>query len=326
MRACLLVLASSALVTTTSGARADDPGAAQVLFDEGKAAMAAGDYAKACAKLEDSHRLQPAGGTVMYLALCREAEGKTATAWLRFNETLSLARRDNRADRERVAQEHLASLAPKLTKLTIVVPQAVADTHALEIKRDGEIVPRLAWGTAVPVDPGPHAITARAPGKLVWTGQANASTPGDTVSIEIPELGTDASDAHPEADARQASTSTDVKPSSGRKTVAIVIGAVGLAGVVAGGVLGGLALSKKSQENDYCPGGAQGPCNAQGVALSNDAVTFGNASTIAIGVGAAAVVAGVVLWVTAPSAKAPGVAIAPLAGPRGGGLGLGGAF
>ena len=79
--------------------------------------MAKEQYGEACPKLEESQRLQPAGGTQMFLALCHEGEGKTATAWTDFNAALSAARRDHRADREKVAREHLSALEPKLTAL-----------------------------------------------------------------------------------------------------------------------------------------------------------------------------------------------------------------
>src|ERR1700722_3703046 len=79
---------------------ATNAAAAQVLFDQGKALMDKGDYLRACTQLEESQKVQAAGGTLLFLALCREGEGKTATAWTRFNETVSMARRDGRSDRE----------------------------------------------------------------------------------------------------------------------------------------------------------------------------------------------------------------------------------
>ena len=73
-------------------------------------------------------------------------------------------------------------------------------------------------------------------------------------------------------------------------------------------------------------------CDARGVELgaqAHDAATF---STIAFGAGAAALAAGVVVFVTAPSPKGASrgttarLAIAPRVGPGAGGLAVGGSF
>src|SRR5262245_18728599 len=63
-------------------ARADDSAAAQALFDQGRKLMESERWAEACPKLEESQRLDPAGGTLLHLALCREHEGRIATAWV----------------------------------------------------------------------------------------------------------------------------------------------------------------------------------------------------------------------------------------------------
>ncbi len=109
---------------------------AQLLFNEARSLMSSGKYGEACDKFAESQRLDPGGGTILNLALCHEKQGKTATAWADFNEALSAALRDRRAEREKLAREHIAALEPLLPRL--VVETGSASTAAgLEVKIDG---------------------------------------------------------------------------------------------------------------------------------------------------------------------------------------------
>jgi hypothetical protein len=122
-------------------------------------------------------------------------------------------------------------------------------------------------------------------------------------------------------------------PSSGwstRKTVALVVGGVGIAGLAAGGVFGLLASSSLSKERTDC--GPSSTCASYQAGLGdyNAANTFATASTIAFVAGGVLVAGGAVLWLTSPSrggAPAAGaMGLSPILGPEGGGLTLRGAF
>ena len=97
-----------------------------MLFQQGRALMADGRIAEACQKLEESQRLDPAGGTILNLALCHEQEGRLARSWSEFKEAMVVAKRDGRRDRELEAANHVSALEPRLSRLTIVVPAAHA--------------------------------------------------------------------------------------------------------------------------------------------------------------------------------------------------------
>ena len=56
-------------------------------------------YAEACPLLEESYQLDPAGGTLLNLALCHEATNRTKTAYDEYRLVLEKARADKRADR-----------------------------------------------------------------------------------------------------------------------------------------------------------------------------------------------------------------------------------
>jgi hypothetical protein len=314
-RGLLLAGALAAVLGLAGTARADsaaDATAAQALFDDAKALMKSGDYAAACPKLDESERLQPAGGTLMFLGLCRESEGKTATAWAKLNEALSAARRDNRPDREKVAQEHIAALTPRLTRLTLALSDEAKATAGLEVRLDGEVVALALMGTAVPVDPGDHALHVTAPGMKAWDTTAKTAGEGATSTLTVPALekdpnavttpptpvvaptpGTATSAPPPPAD-------TGASPGSTQRTIALVVGGAGVVALGIGTYFGVAALSKKGDENAQCPGGSTGPCNPTGVSISQTAASDGNVASVLLGVGAVAVVGAGVLWLTAP--------------------------
>jgi len=49
-------------------------------------------------------------------------------------------------------------------------------------------VSEAALGVAVPVDPGPHLITAKAPGRHAWSTQIALEPGKTTVRVIIPNL------------------------------------------------------------------------------------------------------------------------------------------
>ena len=282
-------------------ARADatlaDKAAAQTLFDEGRKLMAAGKLTEACPKLAESQKLDPGVGTQFHLADCYERTGQTASAWAGFLDAASAARSMGQADREKVAKERAAALAPRLSKLTIT--SSVVSLAGLEIKRDGAAVGRALWGTAVPVDPGSHMIEATAPGKKAWRSTVKVEGDNASVIVAVPAL----EDAPVETQATPSlGASTDLPPEGKtRRTIALVVGGVGVVGL---GIGTAFALQAKAKYDDSLPSCPtdKNICSAQGVSLRDDARTAGNVATVAIGAGAAALVAGAILFLTAPSA------------------------
>lgn len=306
-------------------ARADstlaDKAAAQSLFDEGRRLMTEGKFAQACPKLAESEKLDPGVGTQFNLADCYEKLGQTASAWAGFLEAVSTAKSMGQVDREKVARDRAAALFPRLSKLTIVSPGAEG-VAGLEIKRDGAVVGRALWGTAIPVDPGAHVLEATAPGKKAWQGTTQVVGEKANVVATIPAL----------EDAPPGAAVTSVAPSgahadaggsgSGRRTLGLVVGGVGIVGVGIGTALALHAKSKYNQSLPFCSTTDKNLCQAPGVSLRNDARGEGTLATVVVGLGGAALVAGAVLFLTAPSgsSETPRVAVVPAAAPGSAGL------
>jgi hypothetical protein len=188
----LLVLAAvvGALSASSSAARAADPQEqqlAQALFDEGRRLMDGKRYGDACPKLAESQRLDPGGGTLLNLAICHEKEGKLATARSDFDEALSLATRDGRKDRQKIARERIAAIDAVIPRVTVIVAPA-ADIDGLEVKLDGLVLRRAAWGVATAVDPGSHVVEATATGRAPWSSTVQVDA-GQKRNVDVPVLG-----------------------------------------------------------------------------------------------------------------------------------------
>ncbi len=290
---------------------ASDVAAAQGLYDDARALMKAGQYAPACPKLAESDRLDKSSSTEFHLADCYEHVGRTASAWALFLEVASEAKAKGSVDGERLAREHAASLAPRVPRLTVNVP-AGSLVEGLEVKRDDDVLGQGQWGGAVPVDPGKHVVSARAPARAPWTREVEVAE-GKTASVDVPALDPAPASAvvvpvpAPGVGEPPAASSplapvpgVDDHPGRGRRTAGLIVGGAGIVAAGIGAFFGVQALSKNSDSNagGNCSGNV---CNATGYALRHDAITDGTLSTVLVGVGAAAIVGGGVLWLTAPS-------------------------
>src|SRR5689334_21242307 len=96
---------------------------AEALFDAAIQAMKDGHYTDACPKLENSQRIDPGVGTLLYLGECYERIGRTASAWATFREAASQAEASGQARRAKAAHDRIAKLEPDLSYLTIEVAE-----------------------------------------------------------------------------------------------------------------------------------------------------------------------------------------------------------
>jgi hypothetical protein len=186
-RSVLLGLALASFLSATPAAA--QKAEANVLFDEGRRAMASHDYAQAIGKLEQSQQLDPAVGTLLNLAECYTAIGRTASAWATYRDAASLAATTKQLDRERYATRKAQELEAKLSRLEVSV-EPEARVPGLSVTRSGVPIPEGLWGAAVPVDPGPQHLEAKAPGRAPWTLDVKVDDGGALVRVKILPLAT----------------------------------------------------------------------------------------------------------------------------------------
>ena len=177
-------LTSSALPSRAL-AQAEDQAGARALFTEGKRLMKAGKYAEACPKLEAAQKLYSSAGILLNLGDCYEKIGRTASAWTRFGEAVSVATRSNRSDDADEARRRQEALEPALVRLAVRVS---APVPGLAVTRDGVALDEAVWGTSLPVDPGDHLVRAEAPGYEPWTTSVSITKRGDTITVKVPKL------------------------------------------------------------------------------------------------------------------------------------------
>jgi hypothetical protein len=265
------------LICCASRASAGDA-AAEALFRAGRQAADQKDWKTACARFEESNRLEPASGTVFNLAHCREQLGELASAWQRYLEVKDkLEPGDSRLE---VVTERIASLERRLPKLTLENDGSIPGMVAL---RDDKEVGAATFGVPLPVDPGKHTIVVRARGRrdnVITVELAEGEQrslklePGAPADAVKPVKGS-APPASAPAERRDAPSST--------RTAGFVIGGVGAAGLVTSLVTGALVLSKKSTVDDEC---SNKVCSPEGVQAGEDGALFSTVSTVAFAVGA----------------------------------------
>ena len=310
---------------------------AELLFDEALTQMRDGNFAEACPKLESSQRIDPAVGTLLYLAECYEKQARTASAWVTFRDAAALARATNQADRASVAEKRADQLQKELALVTIDIELEARKIAGLRV-RCGPVPVDISLGTiTVPVDPGQVTVEASAPGYLPFTRQLNVDAKGRG-TVSIPVLTSDGSTPTPAPSPVAVGATPAVAPaepstsgppptppptdseSSATPIAPFVLGGIGIVGLGVGSYFGVKAMSDADDANELCP---DGKCTSQrGEDLMDDARTAATVSNIAFGVGAAALVTGVVLYFAAPDSDeaATNEGLVPLAVERGAGF------
>ncbi len=267
---------------------AADKALAKTLYLQAAEDMERGAYDRACPQFEAALQLDPEHiRTAMTLGMCESNWGKLVQARSRLDYARKLAVNQSAAEKVTEIDGLLADLNKRIPKLRIVVPAKLAGEDDLSIARNGAFVAQAEWGKDVGVDPGEYVIKASIPGHGSWTTNVRLQV-GQTVEVTIvlPAPGS----------AWKADDSVGAKRPISRTVGFVGIG-LGTAGLLAGSILGGLAISKNSASDDgHC--NADSYCDPTGMALRLDAQAYGNGSTALFVVGGVLAAGGIVLVAT----------------------------
>jgi hypothetical protein len=215
----------------------------------------------------------------------------------------------------------------RMDRLTAAIPTIVFEAKdgsgrelsAVKISMDGEVIAQKLDGTALSLDPGSHALTFEVEGQPVVNqtiifheGDKDRRVPVIIGPVPVTVLAPAPTNvaAPPQPDAG----------GSGRKLIGLVVGGVGVAGLAAGGIFGGLGFSSWSSATKACP--SHNNCSASAVNDRSNAVTFSTVSDVGLIAGGALLAAGVTLFLTAPRSPPASVGVQFVPG----GIRVGGEF
>ncbi len=301
LRACVFTIAF--LVAGASWAQTSDA-AARALFEDGRALMEQGKFAEACAKFEGSQKLEAKASTALNLGVCYAKQNKFATAWSTFGTAAALAKRAGHRERETFAREQMAAMEGKLARLTIHVGTEVA---GLEVSLDGKPLIAAMFGTALPIDPGEHRLSATAPGKKPWSKALRIPAEGASLSATVPMLEDDEAAAavpgvaavpgpdpasRPPGPSQAPGPTTSPDGTQATSLVAYIGFSVAAVGIIVGGIAGVVAISNTATIVGDCNDEEQCPSS-----LSDDiasANTVANVSNVGFAVGAAGLIVGII--------------------------------
>jgi tetratricopeptide (TPR) repeat protein len=333
-------------IARSAAAQPGNSAAAEQLFAEARELAKADRWAEACPRFEASLRADPALGTELNLATCYEHLGKRARAWTLYHESIALAAQAGDVKRRDYAQSHAAALEPRLARLTITAP--VQRPAGLVVRWDGIPTGDRALGARLYADAGRHELIATAPGFQAFV-TAVVLVEGQDEAVAIPELAA-APGGQPEVPAARddgpvgtpelavVSVSPAASPPSPmpavasrstRTYVAVGLGAAGLAVTAAGLLFGEKASSNFNDAKALC--GTALTCSPSdytvGRQFIHDARSDAAISTVLVAAGGAAIVAGVIAYLTRPGEQDHRAArVVPMVHDRGTGLAISGSF
>jgi len=340
-----LVASLGATATRAYGEGAGQPSssqsaAASALFDEALRLMKDGHFGDACPRLEESEKLEPAVGTLLYLGNCYEQTSRPATAWATYRSAAEAARSAGQPERENTARERAAALEALVPRIVIVVTPE-ARTTGLVVRRDGVELGEGSWGVGAPVDPGAHLVEASAPGKKTFARTVKIPATNATITVTVPQLeAADPGGNGPPASERTATSPTlsrpktspgapghpapvgvegasarhdrdatgeGESPSTGaaQRIAGGVIGGVGVVGLVVGIVEGLRAKAIEKDSEAFCDAPTFTVCSQDGLDKLDEAHSSLLVSQVAFVAGSVLAAGGLVIILTAPTAPEP---------------------
>ena len=309
------------------------------LYREASRFASAGRWAEAKERLRAVIAIRPSPKVYFSLAQAEEQLGQLASAQADYARSLEGAATEGKGDVVQAAELAQRALLPRVPHVRIVVSAEGVRAGSGSAASGGGVNASatiddrpVPTGTPVAVDPGDHRLVVSAPAmrsatlsvrlgegqqldvpvsleaeRTVAAANVSASTTLQAPLAASARASNGASSANgggamrAEDDREAASGASTGGPSTSWRTAGALTAAVGVIALGVGVVFGLDSKSKHDAAVKVCPESA---CmNANDAKLWHDAVSAGNASTIAFILGGIGVVGGAVLWFAAPSSS-----------------------
>jgi len=265
----------------------------------------AGNYSTALEQFRDVGQVRMTPQVRFHIATCEEKLGRLVTALGGYQLAY--------ADADGVGEDFKAEVAAAVTRLEANIPKLAivrgSGAEAAEIQLDGVALGASSVGVPVPLDPGPHSVSAKAPSALPFS-QTVTILENEQKTVEVvlsPE---------PQEPRTAATVAPPVAPDkSNPRLVPYVIGGVGVASLIGAGVLFSMRQSTLHDLEDQC-GPNHDACPSSAAGDYSNLKLYNVTSQIALGVGVACVGTAVTLLVLQrkhPPAASSGMTLLPSA-------------
>jgi len=276
LRGSLVVLPGLSVALSVHPAAAQDKkelSKARSQFQRAIELEQAGNYSTALEQFRDVGQVRMTPQVRFHIASCEEKLGRLVTALGGYQLAF--------ADADSVGEDFKSEVQTAVTRLQASIPKLLIQrgrgAEAAEIQLDGVALGASSVGVPVPLDPGPHSVSAKAPGALPFS-QTVTIAENEQKSVDV-ALSLEPQEARPAAGAASAPADK-----SNPRLIPYVIGGVGIASLISSGVLFGLRQSTLSDLEEQC-GPNHDACPSSAAGDYSNLKVYNVTSQVALGVG-----------------------------------------
>lgn len=275
------LLTALSLLSLTLPASADSPAdlrRARAQFQRGIELEQASNWSEAIQQFREVGSVRMTPQVRFHIAYCEENLGRLVTALGGYELAL--------AEAEQVGADFKGEVETAITRLRERIPKLLIErgtgADAAAVHLDGVALGGNSVGVEIPLDPGPHNVSANAPGFKPFTATVELKEREVTrLAIELEPQPIPPPDAGP----KQVIVVT--RTEAPKRLVPYVVGGAGVAALVAGGVLFALHESLDAELKRKCPN--PNACPESNRDTYDRMVFYSWAAPVTAGVGVAAI-------------------------------------
>jgi hypothetical protein len=265
-------------------------------FQQALALETAGDWSGASALFQQVAQVRLTPQVRFHIALCEEHLGKLAAALGHYQIAADEAQEAQATEVAAQVASRTEGLKARIPKI-LIVRGSGADYASISL--DGVALGATSIGTDLPVDPGPHTISATSQGYKSFDAKFQIAEKENT-KIEV------VLEALPPAPVEDKGVATSGEAPllpPGKNLAPFIVGGVGVASLAASGVFFLLRSKSIKSLEDSCPSHVSCPASDQ--STYDHGKTYTVVADVTLGIGIAGVAAGATLFFLNKKKPAP---------------------